>query len=131
LELFELETLGDRVRKLRIGKKLTQRKLAEKIGVSHSTVSKIESNHKENVDKEVLIRIADLFEVSIDYLFGKSKNLEIQDANAEFATRFKLDLSDEDLLKKFDINFNGRDLNEVESKTALAVLRAFFDSKKS
>lgn len=126
-----METLGYRVKKLRIENKLTQKELADKIGTSHSTLSKIESGFKENADKKVLLRIADLFDVSIDYLFGKTKSPDIHDAEEEFASRLELDLSDDELLRRFAINFDGRELTEEEAKTALAVLRAMFSSKRS
>ena len=124
-------TMGSRVRELRLKKKLTQKELANQVGTSHSTISKIESGFKENADKNVIIKIADLFDVSTDYLLGKSKNPDIQDVEEEFASRLELDLSDNELLERFEINFDGRNLSDQEAKTALAVLRAMFHTKQS
>ncbi len=123
-------TMGSRVRDLRIKNKLTQKDMAGKIGISHSTLSKIESGYKENANKEIILKIADLFDVSIDYLFGKSKNPDIHDVEEEFVSRLELDLSDEELLDRFDINFDGRNLSAAEAKTALAVFRAMFQPKQ-
>lgn len=119
-----LESLGDRVRKLRIKHKLTQKELANKIGISHSTLSKIESGFKENTDKKTLLQIADVFEVSIDYLFGKSKSPDILDVEEEFASRLELDLTDKDILEKFELKMDGVTLSDEQAKAAIAVLRS-------
>jgi len=54
---------------------LTQAKLAEKLCISRSCLSGIESGRRDpNLD--TLIRLADYFDVSVDYLLGRS-NLPI------------------------------------------------------
>ena len=61
--------LGDTIRKLRNSKKMTQRELACILHISTSTVGMYERNQR-NPDKDILIKIADYFGVSIDYLLG-------------------------------------------------------------
>ncbi len=63
--------LGDRLKQLREEKKLTRDDLAGKLNVSYSAVSKYETNVRFP-DKETLIRLADFFDVSIDYLLCRS-----------------------------------------------------------
>ena len=50
---------------------VSQKALADAIGVSQQSVNKYE-NHKIEPDIETLIRIADFFETSVDYLIGHS-----------------------------------------------------------
>ena len=64
------QTVGAIIAKLRKGKNVTQEELASKVGVSSQAVSKWENGGMP--DAELLPRIADFFEVSIDTLFGRS-----------------------------------------------------------
>lgn len=69
---MELE-LGDRIRELRIKKDYTQDQLGEVIGMQRSGVAKYESN-VNMPPGDVLLKLADLFKVSVDYLLGRTKN---------------------------------------------------------
>ena len=64
------QTIGTIIAKLRKEKNVTQEELASKVGVSSQAVSKWENGGMP--DAELLPRIADFFEVSIDTLFGRS-----------------------------------------------------------
>lgn len=67
-----MEGLNERIKNLRKQKGLTQSQLADKIGVTDKAVSKWEVN-EANPDISLLLKIADLFEVTIDYLLtGKT-----------------------------------------------------------
>ena len=57
------------LRKLRMNKGISQQRLAEVIGTSQQSINKYE-NHKIEPDIETLIRIADYFKTSVDYLVG-------------------------------------------------------------
>ena len=59
----------ERLKQLRISNKLYQKDVAEKIGVDRSTYVKYENGQSEP-NFEILKRLADLFNVSIDYLLG-------------------------------------------------------------
>ncbi len=63
-----ISDLGARLRAYRIGKHLTPKEVAKKIGISRAAVYRYESGHPIRVD--VLGRIADLFEVSLPSLLG-------------------------------------------------------------
>jgi transcriptional regulator with XRE-family HTH domain len=56
---------------LRQSKKITQDKLSAALGVSRSTISMWEIDASEP-DKDMLSRIADYFNVTIDFLLGRS-----------------------------------------------------------
>ncbi len=61
----------ERLKELRIEKNLTQDKLAKLIGMSKMTISHWESGYCEPSIAQ-LIMLSDLFEVSVDYLVGKT-----------------------------------------------------------
>lgn len=65
--------LGNRLKSLRSRKNMTQAELAEKIDVARTTYAMYEQNKREP-DNETLQRIADYFDVSIDYLLGRTDN---------------------------------------------------------
>ena len=64
-----MNLLGDRIRILRTGNKLTQAQLASRLGVTKSVVSAYESSAR-CPSYDVLIKLADIFKVSTDYLLG-------------------------------------------------------------
>lgn len=62
--------LPQRLRQLRNNKKMTQKMLAERLGVGLSTVGSWETGDR-SPDHEMLVKIADFFDVSIDSLLGR------------------------------------------------------------
>ena len=59
-----------KLKELRLKKGLTQTELGEKVGVKQSTFTNWE-NGKREPNFETIIKIADLLEVSVDWLFGR------------------------------------------------------------
>lgn len=55
------------LKQLRESAAITQRQLAEAIGVSQQSINKYE-NHNIEPDIETLIRMADFFDTSVDYI---------------------------------------------------------------
>ena len=82
------------LKELRKEKNITMKKLGEKIGVAESTISLYESG-KRQPDNVTLLKIADYFNVSVDYLLGRNN------------TEKKPVLEDE--LKIKNVKFIGRD----------------------
>lgn len=62
---------GENLMKLRKANNLTQEELAKKLGVARTTYSSYEQNRRMP-DIDVQNKIADLFEVSLDYLHGRT-----------------------------------------------------------
>ncbi|EAW7232522.1 helix-turn-helix domain-containing protein [Listeria monocytogenes] len=63
----------ERIVQLRIKKSISQKELAKKINIDDSTMNKIEKGNRPIRDKE-LAKIADVLEVSTDYLLGRVNN---------------------------------------------------------
>lgn len=64
-------SFGDRIKNLRLEKNMTQEDLSKILNVSRATVGRYETNERFP-DKNTLKKIADTFEVSIDYLFERT-----------------------------------------------------------
>ncbi len=82
-----MENFGEVLKKLRKNAKMTQQELADVLWISKSTVSCYEQNSRAPTS-EMLIKIANVFNVSIDYLLGREERPQI------FVTT---DLNDEDV----------------------------------
>ena len=63
---------GIKLKELRIESGLSQRKFGEIFGVCNQTVSFWETGSREP-DLDTIVKIADYFEVSIDYLCGRNE----------------------------------------------------------
>ena len=64
-----------RLKKLRKMKKISQLKLAMDLNINQNSISRYE-NMERQADYETLIRFADYFDVSIDYLLGRTDNMQ-------------------------------------------------------
>ena len=62
-----------RLKELRKKKKVSQLKLALDLNTSQNTISRYETGERE-ADYKMLISLADYFDVSIDYLLGRTEN---------------------------------------------------------
>ena len=68
--------IGERIKELRKGRKLTQNILAQRLSVTKSVVSAYE-NQTAYPSLDVLLGLADIFNVTTDYLLGKEKTRSI------------------------------------------------------
>lgn len=74
--MFSKESFSDRLKSLRAEKNLKQSELAAIIGVRNTAISMMESSER-GPSAEVLCALADYFNVSLDYLVGRTDNPEI------------------------------------------------------
>lgn len=66
-----------RLKELRKKRKISQLKLALDLNMNQNTISRYENMERE-ADYETLIRFADYFNVSLDYLLGRSDETDIK-----------------------------------------------------
>jgi transcriptional regulator with XRE-family HTH domain len=64
--------IGERIKELRKGRNLTQSVLAQRLGVTKSVISAYE-NQTAYPSLDVLLGLADIFNVTTDYLLGRKK----------------------------------------------------------
>ena len=67
------EQIGKRLREMRQKAKLSQARVAAVVGSRQSAVARFESG-EAHVPSDVMVRYADYFDVSLDYLFGRTEN---------------------------------------------------------
>jgi len=113
---------GNRIAELRDQRGWTQEELAQSIGITRAALSHYEKNRRKP-DFEILTKLADKFEVSIDYLIGRTNQpMLVMDPDVrEFVDQ--LELSDSDLLERFNLTVDGRSLTEEEAKRFIAFVR--------
>ncbi|MSS43662.1 helix-turn-helix transcriptional regulator [Anaerosalibacter bizertensis] len=112
---------GDRVKKERILRQMTQKELSELLGVSPSTVGMYEQNRRQP-DSDTIIKLSEIFNVSTDYLLGRTdiKNPSDEISNAveddpeliEFWNELK-EREDLQLLFKQTKNLSPKDIKQI------------------
>ncbi|MGY4104585.1 helix-turn-helix domain-containing protein [Ignavigranum ruoffiae] len=107
---------GKRIKELRIEKNLLQEKLAGYLNVSQQTVSKIETGTSD-IPYDLLIKLADFFKVSIDYIYGRT---EIRDM-----------LTEEKIMNEYnEIISSYTHLNKIDQKTIRTIIKRLEEAEK-
>ena len=88
--VFNLSSIGKHIQALRKGKGLTQEQLAERLGVKRSTIANYETNNRL-INLEDLIRLANYFNVSLDYFGITEDTNEIFDLLSRARVLFESD----------------------------------------
>lgn len=69
--MFPIEIFSERLSAIRIAKKIAATDVAKKLGISKAAISQFETG-KNAPSAAILIALADFYDVSIDYLVGRS-----------------------------------------------------------
>ena len=109
----------ERIRELREEFGITQKKLSEILGVTRTAVAKWEAN-ENGPNSDVLLKIADYFDVSLDYLLGRT---DIKKAPVES------DKGDRSAMEQEFIELYHR-LTPDQKKTVSALISALLDDKE-
>ena len=108
----------ERLRELRKFNNMTQEELSLKMGISAAAVGLYEQGRR-NPDNETLIKLASIFDVSIDYLLGFE----------DVAKTLSYGGSDEKIIKADDFTYamfeEAKDLTNEQKEALLAMARAF------
>ncbi|MFC4598016.1 helix-turn-helix domain-containing protein [Cohnella hongkongensis] len=78
-------TMGDRLRELRLQRKISQEEVARHIGITRSAYSHYEINNRQPV-YDTLIKLASFFDVSLDYIIGGTETRSSVDPTDSSAT---------------------------------------------
>ena len=79
---MENNTFGSRLKALRVSKRLTQEGFANLFYLNKSSISKYEKD-KNLPENLLLVKIADFFEVSVDYLLCRTDQPKLLPSNPE------------------------------------------------
>ncbi|KGG81087.1 hypothetical protein Y919_02725 [Caloranaerobacter azorensis H53214] len=120
-----MSNIGTRIRELRKSYKLTQFELAEKLNIAQSTIGMIETNKREP-SNELLVKIANFFNVSIDYLLGRT---DIRNPEKELTLEDELTPEEKELLKKIkedpELSILFHDLKNAPKKKIKQLLKTW------
>lgn len=106
------------LKKLRVEKGLSQQAFAEIIGVTQQSVNKYE-NHNVEPDISLLIKMADFFNTSVDYLIGHSEiNHKIEKVES-----YELNHEEASLINSF------RHLTKEEKESIIFVINNYLAKK--
>lgn len=73
---FFFPSFSERLKELRTSKGLTMEQLAKEIDSTRGTISNFENENKKP-SLDMLIKLADYFDVSIDYLVGRTDDSKL------------------------------------------------------
>lgn len=119
---------GEKLRKYRKEKNLTQAQLAEAAGTSLKTIINYESGKTYPQNREVYATLAHLLEVDADYLHNENDAF-ISAASEKYGYRGKRQA--EDLVSEFTGLFAGGELSEQDKDAVMQALqKAYWDCKE-
>lgn len=113
-----METLGTRLVELRKKYNFTQADIGEKLNVSVQAVSKWE-NDLSLPDYDYLIKLADLFNTSIDELLGRKKEIVRQEENKDINKLL------------FKISIKSADGDEININLPLSVIKVLVENNSN
>lgn len=83
-------SLGARLAELRLKKRKSLQEVADAVGVSKTHIWQMEKGKSENPSTELLKKLAEYFNVSVEFMAGTDKTVCLADAEAEqFLRDFK------------------------------------------
>lgn len=101
--------LGDKIKKLRKERHITQSELANAIGLSRSSIGMIESN-KQGTGNDSLIKIADFFDVTVDYLLSEDDAENIEKKERDYSLTINeqenIDMEAQKILDELSMSFS-------------------------
>ena len=112
--------VNNRIRELRKNMNMSQEALAEVIHTTQQAVSRME-NHAYDIPSESLIKMADYFNVTTDYILGVSDTK--RDYNGQYRMNQEMD-------KFYDIVLRYQKLSEINQKTLRCILERLEQAQK-
>lgn len=110
----------------------TQEEVATKMGITRSAYTNFEIGRRD-IDRGKLGKLADIFDVSVDFLLGLTDTPNSQEKQSAFTEEGEI----EDLLsikKKLESNepltWEGQPLSENERRSLLATIELIFSQRK-
>ncbi len=89
---MDTNVLGKRIKKLREKNNLKQLELSKILNISNTTLSQYEAGNRTPND-EIKEKVADYFNVSVDYLLGRTEKCNSEAEDIKKDKHYKLDLS--------------------------------------
>ena len=113
-----LKIIGERLRTLRESVRLSQVKLAKEFGISQPSLARYETGDTIT-PPEVLLKFADYFDVSMDYIFGRTDNPK----GTHYENHVNIGMSNPEMARFVEMCFDpGSAMNERLKETLVQML---------
>lgn len=120
-----MKIVGERLRSLRESVKLSQTKLAKEFDTSQSAIARYELDHAIPTP-EILLKYADYFDVSMDYIFGRTDNSK----GAQYENHVNIGMNSPEMARFVEMCFDpGSAMNERLKATIVQMLSEEVDKK--
>ena len=119
---------GEKVRRLRTQRKMTQEELAKAVGVSHRTVFAYENGETYPRRREIYKKLADFFETDINYLLTEDEEF-IAEAGEKYGPKGQAQALE--ILEQASALFAGGELSEDDRLAFVhEIQQLYLDSKE-
>ncbi len=113
-----MEVVAKRLRELRQKTDLSQAKIADVLGLKQGAINRYENNQSEPTNT-TLCRYAEFFDVSLDYIFGRTDNPQ----GTSFECKPKMEMSHPELKEFIEMCFDPKSpMNERLKETLFKLL---------
>ena len=114
-----MKIVAERLRTLRNTLNISQGKMAPIVKLKQSSINRYENNQSEP-SCETLLRYADYFDVSLDYIFGRTDNPQ----GTQYEYKPKIEESDPEMKRFIEMCFDpGSPINERLKETLAVMLK--------
>ena len=114
-----MKIIGQRLRELRQSAKLSQARVAALVGTHQPVVARYESG-EANVPSETLVTLADYYDVSLDYIFGRTDKPQ----GKQYENKPKIEKAYPEMEKFIEMCFDpGSSMNERLKETLKQMLK--------
>ncbi|MDD9147859.1 helix-turn-helix domain-containing protein [Sporolactobacillus sp. CQH2019] len=124
-EVMRMSVLSDRLKLARESQNLKQTQVKERTGINNKTLSGYE-NGISVPDPETLTKLADLYDVSTDYLYGRTDKKHYYELNdkdeKDIARQLEKILSGMD--SRANLNFDGEPMDETTKELVKAQIES-------
>ena len=120
-----MEATAKRLAELRKSVNMTQAKLAEALGVAQAALNRFEHN-QQIISDEVILKYADYFDVSLDYICGRTDKPE----GKLFTARPNISGDNEEIRQFIEMCFDPKSKMSVKLKDTLYQMMAKEDGDK-
>ena len=113
-----MKIISERMRSLRESLKLSQMKLSKEFGISQSALARYETNDAMP-PLELLLKYADYFDVSMDYIFGRTNDPR----GATYQNHVNVGMNNPEMARFVEMCFDpGSPMNERLKSTLVQML---------
>jgi transcriptional regulator with XRE-family HTH domain len=121
MKISEIFASRLRIERNRIG--WSQTDVANQLGLGRNTTYSNWEQGERMPNAETIVKLANLYMVSVDYLFGRINEGDIELRN-KIAHGMVLDLSDKAILEKYEFMLDGKAITKEQSTRLVAYIRA-------